>query len=286
MQLKQDLAIVLRSIPYEERHRIITALTEQHGQISAMAKNSIQSRRFGGTLEPFAASTWTFTQKPGAELCQLSEAQIRNSFEGLRQDFKKLSLASVLNELIIKLAPQHQACGDLFRLHSNALFAINEASIEKVEQSGIAFLNAYLAKLLQWSGSQPQLSACLQCQLPLSDLPPRAEVSCLIADAGWVCGKCRAQETRHIRERSGNAFHHSLLRVTPVAVQDFQMSLRTPIRSVFSAFKGSENEHRALFQFLEALYVFHIPGFDQKPLKSLRFLDLKSTVLPEAVTQQ
>jgi recombinational DNA repair protein (RecF pathway) len=163
-------------------------------------------------------------------------------------------------------------------LHSNALFALNEWSIDQVEQSGVAFLNAYLAKLLQWSGSQPQLSGCLQCGLSLFDLPLLLEVSCLIADAGWVCEKCRDQETRHIRERNGNAFQHSLLRLTAAAIQDFQMSLRTPIRMIFQSLRASPREHRALFQFLEALYVFHIPGFDQKPLKGLRFLELESTV--------
>jgi len=51
----EDLAIVLRAVPYEERHRIVTALTEHHGKITGMAKNAIQSRRFGGCLETFTA---------------------------------------------------------------------------------------------------------------------------------------------------------------------------------------------------------------------------------------
>src|SRR6185437_133148 len=98
MQSKRDLAIILRAVPYQERHRVVTALTEQHGQISAIAKNSIQSRRFGGCLDLFAASEWIFTYSPGAELYHLTEAKIREPFDGLHKSFEKLSLASVFNE--------------------------------------------------------------------------------------------------------------------------------------------------------------------------------------------
>jgi DNA repair protein RecO len=286
VHLKHDLAIILKSVFYEERHRIVTALTKQHGLISAIAKNSIQSRRFGGTLEIFAASEWTFTQKPGAELCHLSEANIRNDFRGLRKDFQRLSLASALNELILKLAPQNHVCEELFKLHSNALFILSEASSLGLDSSGVSFLNAYLAKLLQWSGSQPRLNDCLQCQASLDIMEAQTELSCIISDAGWICTRCRSLETRHIQGREGNAFQHSMLRLTAATLRDFQMSLKTPIRQIPTQLRASPQEHRKLFKFLEALYVFHIPGFDRKSLKSLRFLGLESSVQPEVVIQQ
>jgi len=275
----RDLAIVLRSVPYEERHRVVTALTEHHGQISALARNSIQSRRFGGTLELFAASEWMLTLKPGAELYHLSEAQIREPFEGLRKDFESLSLASVLSELMIKLAPQNEQCSEYFKLHSNALLTLNNSTGTSVE---IILLNAYLAKLLQLSGSQPQLQACLECETSLNEVDPHKDLSCIVADAGWICSQCRHQETRHIREREGRTLQHSMIRLTPLIIQDFQLSLRIPIRQISSQAKASQKEHRDLFKFLEALFVFHIPGFDKKPLKSLRFLDLESSTTHRA----
>lgn len=286
---QRDLAIVLKSIIYEERHRIVTALTENFGLVSAMARNSIQSRRFGGTLEPFTASEWLFVQKPGADLARLEEASIRRSFEGLRGDFARLSLAAVLNEMILRVAPRHEGCPDLFRLHSNALVYLEEQSrrplsarepgvpVEALTGEDIAVLNAYLTKLLQWSGSQPQLAACMGCGVPVEKLSPEASLNCIVADAGWICPDCRTQETRHVRERQGQSFHHSQLRLTPAAIRDFHMSLTIPIRQVPARAMASRMEHQELFRFLEALFVYHIPGFDQTPLRSLRFLDLEST---------
>ncbi len=61
MQPIQDLALVLKKTPYQDRDLIVVAITKEHGQLTALAKNGVQSRRFGGTLEPCTLSQWSFT---------------------------------------------------------------------------------------------------------------------------------------------------------------------------------------------------------------------------------
>lgn len=273
MEQVRDLAIVLRSIPYAERHRIVTALTENFGLVSGIARNAIQSRRFGGCLEVFAASEWTFVAKPGAELVRVDEAKIRRSFEGLRKDFAKLSLASAFSELMIKVAPRMEPCPDLFRLHSNAL-----ALVEESAEAELSLLNAYLAKLLQWNGTQPRLATCLGCERPLLEEATSESVSCVVASPGWVCASCRVSRTEHIQV--GEGLQHTLLRAAPLALRDFQLGLVLPLRQAAAEFQASREQHRELFRFLEALLAFHVPGFDQQPLKSLRFLDVESNLRP------
>lgn len=288
MEQKRDLAIVLRWVPFEERHRVVTALTEQHGKISALARNSIQSRRFGGALEPFAASEWFFVERRGADLYRVEEAQIRRSFEGLRKNFERLALASVFNELMIRLAPEREPAPDLFRLHSNALAVLEEMPLStsvpgpdsNLEE--LALLNGYLAKVLQWSGSQPQILGCLSCQTPIDSLEPHLPITCVVSDAGWMCSGCRGREVRHVQDRGGQSFHRTALRVTPAALMDFHMSLTSPIRQIPAQLLAAKPEHRGLFTFLEALLIYHVPGFDQAPIKSLRFLDLESNGPPQA----
>jgi DNA repair protein RecO len=284
VQSQRDLAIVLRCIPYEERHRIVTALTLENGLVSALAKNSIQSRRFGGSLELFSASDWIFTCPPGAELYRLSEAQIREPFENLRKNFHTMSLASVLNELIIKLAPKNEPCPELFRLHSNALDALNTWVLAPIQREGqeIAFLNAYLAKLLQVNGNQPRLHECLQCGISIEKLEEQsgnsAVLNCVISSASWICASCSIHSTAHLQTW--------VMKITSSAAKDHQLSLSIPIRQITSRFQATLQEHQQLFKFLEALFIFHIPGFDQLPLKSLRFLDLESNLQHSKVTRQ
>lgn len=291
MKQKQDLAIILRSIAYQERHRIVTALTLQEGQISVIAHNAIQSRRFGGTLDLFTAGEWLYVSKPGAELGRLEEAKTLRAFEGLRKDFEGLSLASVFNELMLRLAPREQACSDLFRLHSNALACLDEKKelLEKNSISDVRFhlslLNGYLTKLLQWSGSQPRILHCLSCSIHIETLDPEESLSCVIQDAGWICPSCRAQTNRHIYRRhedQAGDFNRVLLKISPRSVFDFHLGLALPIRQIPGFTLGEEAEQKELFRFLEALFIYHIPGFDQKPLKSLRFLGLESNLPPQA----
>jgi DNA repair protein RecO len=304
MEKKRDLAIVLRSLPYEERHRIVTALTQENGQISAIAHNGIQSRRFGGTLEVFAAGEWNLTRKPGSELYRVDETRILRPYDGLRKDFERLSLASALNELMLRLAPKEESCPDLFRLHSNALAFLDEFTdtpeappAQQPARSYLAILNAYLAKLLQWSGSQPRILECLSCSTDVRNLPYDSPdsgedeeiLSCVIPDAGWICARCRAAGSRHVQSDRHSLRHNdahpssvqmTLLKISPRAVVDFHSGMALPIRQAPLAAQATLDEQKELFRFLEALFIYHVPGFDKTPLKSLRFLGLESSLQP------
>lgn len=277
VEQQRDLAIVLRWAPFEERHRVVTAITENHGRISALARNSIQSRRFGGTLEPFTASEWKIVERPGAELFRLEGAELKRSFEGLRKDFQRLALASAWSELMLRVAPEREPCPELFRLHSNALAVLEELPNVVRPGSEIALLTSYMAKILQWGGHQPQIQQCLGCQKPLESLDPNREVTCVVGEAAWLCLVCRDIETgsaRHVTRREEQGFQQLFLRVAPVALQDFLLGMTTPIRQVPEHFQARPDQLKGLFAFLEALFVYHLPGFDRTPLKSLRFLDL------------
>lgn len=268
--LTKDLAITLRSVPFQERHKIVTALTENHGVISALAYNAIQSRRFGGALEIFAASEWHFTGKPqstDAKLFSLKEAATRRSFEGLRGDFEKLSLASCLNELMLKQVPTGP-CPELFKLHSNALAVLEEW--EEGKGAPFSVLNCYLAKLLKWHGVQPAIESCMECKISLEKMERDEILSCQINPGGWLCPSCQVGNAQNITTQS--------IPVMPMAILDFQVSLMLPIRQACSVVKGLQEEHRNLFRFLEGLLIYNLPGFEAQPLKGLRFLGLESNV--------
>jgi DNA repair protein RecO len=260
----RDLAIVLKSVRFEERHRIVTALTENHGKITVMARNSIQSRRFGGALEVFTAGDWCFVPKPGTDLWRIDEAAARRSFEGIRSDFEKMALAGAFCETLVKLAPAHEPCTNLFKLLSNSLAAAEESS------STLPLLNAFFAKCLQWAGVQPIIHQCLECRTALGAVDgfeTDPVIGCLISEAGWICPPCRSTTTRHLQ--AGN---HNLVDLRISGLLDLYTGLRTPIRSVGANSHAAETTHRALAQFLFGLLAYHVPGFDRSEIKSLKFL--------------
>lgn len=266
MEPLRDRAIVLKSIPYEDRHRVVTALTESHGKVTALARNSIHSRRFGGTLEPFAASEWFFTQKPGADMLSLSEAKILRSYDGIRKDIERLTLASSFNEILLKVSLPGDSQRELFKLHSNALLAVEELTdLNHI----LPLLNAFLAKVLQWCGNQPLFHLCRSCEKSLGDAYSEIQGKsssflCLIQDAGWLCRSCE--------ESSGLLSENKKIRIDALAMKDFYTFMNTPIRQALDELSGTKEIHADLFEFLEALVMYHIPGFDRAPIKSFEIL--------------
>lgn len=269
----EETAIVLRSVPYEERHRVVTALTEHHGKVSALARNAIQSRRFGGCLESFTASTWRMGETRG-DLYHLDEAIIRKDFAGLRKNFEILSLASVFNELMLRLAPEREPCLDLFKLHSNAL-----AQLEEIGEAGkpveprllLVILNAYLSKILQWNGTQPRLLRCLGCERSLLDFPADARLRCHVSVACWTCPDCRRVKPDSAADYAPG-FQHQFFEATQAAIGDFYIGLSSPIRKATELAQGTLADQKLLFALMESLLIYHVPGFDKTPLKGLRFL--------------
>jgi len=252
------LAIVLRTVRYEDRHLVVTALTQEKGLITAIARNAIHSRRFGGALDLFTGANWICTEKPGATMYCLSEASVRRAYEGVRRDLAKLAAAGVFSELLAKITTERQPCPDLFRLHTNALAALEEAPLGD-SAAVLAIINGYLAKLLQWFGARPRLGVCLGCSLALDSVPENSRLSCDVAAAGWRCNAC-------------STCSEGALSLDPVALVDFFAALSLPIRKLPAASRSDIKTRTELLEFLKALLIYHVPGFDRSPLKALRFI--------------
>lgn len=273
-EIFEDLAIVLRAVPYEERHRVVTALTEKNGRVSALARNSIQSRRFGGCLELFTASNWRMSVREGADLFSVQDTVIRKSFEGLRKNFEILALASVLNELMLRLAPEREPCPDLFKLHSNALAILEEmADLEPDPRAMLGLLNSYLAKVLQWNGTQPQLLKCMGCKTGLLEYPSDTRLRCHISVAGWTCPNCKSVKPDSVEDYAPG-FQNRFFEATQAALGDFYLGLTTPVRKIPETIQGTIDDQKQLFSLLISLFIYHIPGFDRRELAGLKFLGL------------
>ena len=268
MERVHDSAVVLKIYPFSERHQAIVALTKNHGRLTVRALNSIHSRRFAGALEPFVASEWDWVEQAGKDLHRLDEVKVMRRYEGLRKDFERLALASSWNEVLLRVAPENEPAEPLFRLHTNALAALEESNYPGAD---LRLLTAYFGKLLHFLGNHPRLQECLRCAHSLSAQTATASLLCRIKEAGWICPDCWQEGLGVASEIDAYG-----IQISPLAALDFHRSLTTPIRRFPNEAQASQGEHRALFRFIEALFIFHVPGFDQKRLKSLKFLRLET----------
>jgi DNA repair protein RecO len=253
-----ELCFVLRTVAFRERDLVASLFSEKRGKFSAIARNGVSSRRFGGSLNLFTASyfevdpkTIRLSEITTEALVQLNSAQIKFTAEGLGKSFEKLSAASCLNELILKAIPEHRAVPELFKLYSNALIALQEMSDDRA----IAVVNAFILKVTQWLGVQPALTRCISCDKPLNEVEGN-EVFPQVAKGAWVCTNC------HPPTRDGG--------ISKMVVLDAYHSMLHPIRKI--EFLATHEEHEGLLDFLERHLHYFVPGLDKAKIESMRFL--------------
>lgn len=255
--LAPELCYVLKTFAYRERDLIAVLLSEKRGKFSAVARNGVQSRRFGGSLDLFSCSEFQFDPKTiriaemnEEGLVQALSAQVKHA-PTLGSSFERLSAGSALNELILKAVPAQRASSDLFKLYSNALFALQERD----PAQSIMIVNAFILKVTQWLGVQPQLTRCLHCEKALNEVSGD-DVAAMIDKGAWICRDC-------LSERTPN-------RLTKTAILDAYHSMLHPIRRI--EFAGTYADHDGLLDFLEKHMQYFVPGLDRTPLGSLKFL--------------
>lgn len=252
---KIDRAIILRAVPFEERDQVITALCEKNGKITALARNSIHSKRFGGSLQLFSASEWTFEEKPDRSMVWLKEADLKRDYAKIHRDFSLLTVASLFNELMLKISQHGQDSTLLFKLHSNALALLEEHPLSP--DSLLLLTNAYLTKILQWNGTTPRLRGCLNCT---GGVETYTEVYFRPDLAGWRCETC-------VPAPKGES--------TPsIVIRSFEILLHLPLKKSLEHLGETAKlaDERILNKLLIDLMIHHVPGIVPAELKSLRFL--------------
>ncbi len=258
----RELCYVLKTYPFQERHLIAVFLSERRGKFSGIARNGVQSRRFGGSLDLFTCSEFELDLKTiriaeaindgiDEALVQVLSAQVRHEAGSLGKHFEKLSGASALNELVLRAVPSQRPAPELFKLYSNALFAIQERPPEE----SLPVVNAFLLKLTQWLGVQPQLTRCIACGKPLNEVEGDRVVP-QVSRGAWVCIGCAGSNPEST--------------LTKNAILDAYHSMLQPVRKI--EFVAYPKEHEELLDFLERHLQYFVPGLDRTPFGSLRFL--------------
>lgn len=189
----EDLAIILRSQPIQERDRLITMLTENHGKITGVAKGAIHSRRFGGSLDLFACSHMRWKETQG-ELVRIEEANTRRDFVQLRSKLENISAAGHFVDLCLRLTEDRHESREVFLLLAHYLKLLEEST------ASFEIVRSFEIKLLERLGWAPVLEECVSCQAPFfgEELPPEeCFVSLAVEQGGFLCHRCSPSQSRH-----------------------------------------------------------------------------------------
>ena len=157
MQHFNVTGLVVRSVNYGERDRILTVYTEEKGLITVTANGSrsLKSRAVVAA-ELFCYSRYLLAYQNGRYT--LKEVELLESFFDLRQDVTKVALAAYVCEVLSHVGTENEADRELLRLSLNTLYAIAKDKAPLTQIKGAFEMRA--AAVL---GFMPELSYCISC---------------------------------------------------------------------------------------------------------------------------
>ncbi|WP_144794561.1 DNA repair protein RecO [Kocuria palustris] len=177
----RDVGVVLRTHQLGEADRIVVLLTQDHGQVRAVAKGVRRtSSRFGSLLEPFSLSDLQLVH--GRSLDIVSQASARRTWSSpIAADYAKYTAATAMAEAAEQVSTDDaEQTRPQYRLLIGALSALARG-LHAPDQ----LLDSYLLRAVAAAGWAPSFGACAQCGAAGPHRSFSAELG------GMVCDRCR-----------------------------------------------------------------------------------------------
>lgn len=173
--------LVIKEVKTGESDKILTILTPTHGKISVTAKGagSIKNRH-AASAQLFSYST--FLLRKAQKYYHIADSFFINSFETVRYDIERLSLAAYLCDIANDLSLEDTPDAELMSLTLNALYALDQRKQIPIVQ----IKGAYELKAAVLGGFMPELDFCGVCGSELKE-----EGALDVMNGRIVCKSCR-----------------------------------------------------------------------------------------------
>lgn len=144
-----DQGIVLARKSFSEADRIVFVYSKYHGRISLIAKGVRKPKsRKRGHIEVFSLIRFQAACTKGLDI--MTEAEVIKSFENIRKDLKKISLAYYICEVVGKITKEGEENKNFFELIKNTLNRLETSSGLRIQRE------EFLTALLTLSGYWPE----------------------------------------------------------------------------------------------------------------------------------
>jgi DNA repair protein RecO (recombination protein O) len=149
--------LVIKEVPIGENDKLLTVLTKDYGRMNIFAKGakSVKSHMLSAA-QLFSFSHFVLQKR--SEHSTISNVELLESFDELRSDIVKLSLANYMAEAAGYFAIEGNDCESIFRLILNCLYALT-----KLNKPPVIVKTVFEMRLMSASGYMPDLVCCSEC---------------------------------------------------------------------------------------------------------------------------
>ena len=251
MAAQKTQAIVIRTFPLQEFHKIITFYTPDFGKVKAVAYGVKSPKsRLSGSLELLNHGTLLFQHRENRELQNITDFNLIDGFDAIRSDFTRITYGCYFAELVDSIASEGVASPEIFNLlHTTYQLLTHTDDVPLLAR-------AFEIKFLDCAGYGPELSQCVHCGSAVTGRTTAGfGIAFSVRYGGVLCGACK--------NRDGAAFTIALGSCELLKV------LRRSEGERFNRIRASTRNHQELKRLLGSFIEYHT----ERSLKSLKFIE-------------
>ena len=245
--------LVIRTVDIKESDRLIVIFTEEMGAVTALARGarSLKSRKMSSTMQ-FCYSSFVLFKKD--DKYTVKEAELIESFFGVRESLDALALAAYISEVLSDVTTA-ECDRDLLRLSLNSLYAISE----KTHPLTI-IKAAFEIRAVSVLGFMPDVTSCTECGRR------DGEFFFDIMGGHIECPDCRRQRAQTYIPDAEDRERHIVRILSEGARQALEYCIHCPIERIFS-FRLAEEDTRLFVAAAEEYLINQL----ERPFKTLDF---------------
>lgn len=245
MSIHKTEAIVLNRRNFRETSMIADFYTRDFGKLSGILKGiKTEPVKFASTIEPFSYNEIIFYRKRNSALHLVSQADLRENFDTIRQNIFKVGISTLMMELLGAVMPLEDKNEDVFNL---TLLCLREL---KTTDNPDKVMTIFKIKMLALSGFKPHFDSCISCG---DKILGQSKFSIVLG--GLLCSSCCKKDLS-----SRSIFRGTAASILHIEKNDFKNNLNLGMNPQIK---------KELNAILNAFLNFHL----EKELKSQRVLN-------------
>ncbi|MDD4980010.1 MAG: DNA repair protein RecO [Candidatus Omnitrophica bacterium] len=252
MSIHKTEAIVLNKWDFRETSLIVNFYTREFGKMSGLLKGiRLEPEKFASTLEIFSYNDIVFYKKINSGLQLVSQCDVKNNFDPVRQSISKIGVASFMVELVDAVMQLEDKNEEVFNL---ALTALNELSVNTNPDK---IMTIFKIKMLALSGFKPHFDSCVSCGARVN-----SQSKFSFSLGGLLCPGCYRKD---LKARS--IFRGTVASVVHIEKNDFRNNLNLGMNPQIK---------KELELILDSFLKFHL----EKELKSQKVINKINNFVP------